>query len=197
MFCECCKKSKKPYWHKLHWTIWTHSSQSTSQTWSHWSPQHPYKEMRGTKVTPPFRAKALSFTPTCACAWVEYIYTGNKLPCSLLPLNMWVNKFAFLCLRPYNSPSNLSEMLGTESPASDILRQLLACFSTTVWSVWLGLGAPCNVSAWDEIFLTGLQQTFKKGKTMVNIEEESLHTSVIEGYVTSTMLIWKIRFKTR
>ena len=104
---ECCEKSKKPYWHNLHWTIWTHSRQSTSQTWSHWSPQHPYKEMRGMRVTPPFRPKALSFTPICGYAWVEHIYTGNKLPCSLLPLNMWVNKFAFLCLRAIQFPKQL------------------------------------------------------------------------------------------
>ena len=174
MVCECCEKSEKPSWHSSHWTIWTHSSQPTSQTWSHWSPQHPYKETRGTKVTPPFRSKAPSCTPTCGYVWVEHIYTGNKLPSSLLPLNMWVNKFAFLCLRPYNSPSNLSEMLGTESPASDILRQLLVCFSTIVWPFWLGLDTPCNVSAWDEIFLVGLQQTFKKGKTVVNMEKELL-----------------------
>lgn len=80
-------------------------------------------------------------------------------------------------------------MLGTESLASDILKQLLGYFSTIVLSLRLGLDISCNISACDEIFLIGLEETFKKGKKMVNMEEESFYTFAIKGYVTSTMLI--------
>ena len=122
------------------------------------------------------------------CGWNTFIQ-GNKLPTSWLPRNMWVNKFAFLSLRPYNSQNNLSEMLGTESLASDILKQLLGCFSIIILPLWLGLDTSCNISACDETFLIGLEEAFKKGKTMVNMEEESFYTFAIEGYVTSTTLI--------
>lgn len=126
MFCECCKKSKKPYWHNLHWTIWTHSSQSTSQTWSHWSPQHPYKEMRGTKVTPPFRPKPYLSLPLAGVrGWNTFIQ--EQITMFFASSQHVGEQVCLSLLEAIQFPSNLSEMLGTESPASDILRQLLAC----------------------------------------------------------------------
>lgn len=44
--------------------------------------------------------------------------TNYRLPC-FWPLSMWVSKFAFPYLRSHSPPNKLSEMLGTESLASD------------------------------------------------------------------------------
>lgn len=143
--------------------------------------------MRGMTVTPPFRPKAPSFTPTVARSGWNTFIQRNKWPPSLLPLSMWVNKFDFPCLRPYNSQNNLSEMLGTESLANDNSQTTAGLFLNHCLAFWLGLDTPCNVSACDEIFLVGLEESFKKGKTMVNMEEESFCTFALEGDVVSTM----------
>ena len=63
--------------------------------------------------------------------WNTFIQGTNYHVLCFLSTCGWTS-LPFSAWGPYNSPSNLSEMLGTESPASDILRQLLVCFSTTV-----------------------------------------------------------------
>lgn len=70
--------------------------------------------------------------------WNTFIQ-GNKLRSSLLPLNMWVNKFAFPRLRPYNSQNNLSEMLG--------LSHWSVIFSNNCWFVSQPLFGPSDLDS--------------------------------------------------